>query len=96
MSVVIDWIGGNCPVQANGTLDGYPFYFRARGEHWTMTIANSKDTPMDDLWSGYEEAWHYGEDYGDSQFAAGWMSEDEARAFLQKAAELFMKDKDAQ
>jgi len=23
--------GGQCPVQATGTVDGYPFYFRARG-----------------------------------------------------------------
>lgn len=27
------------PVQAEGTLDGHPFYFRARGEQWTFSLA---------------------------------------------------------
>jgi hypothetical protein len=88
MTVVIDWIGGNCPVQAQGTVDGFPFYFRARGEHWTMTISHSKDTPQEDLWSGSEHVWHYGEYYG-TWPEAGWMEESEARALIDKAAALF-------
>lgn len=31
MSIAIETLGGNCPVQAEGTFDGTPFYFRARG-----------------------------------------------------------------
>lgn len=38
MTLHIEWLGGNCPVQSEGTVDGKPFYFRARGEHWSMGI----------------------------------------------------------
>jgi hypothetical protein len=40
MSLVIDWLGGNCPVQAEGTLDGVPFYFRARGTSVTVDVGD--------------------------------------------------------
>ena len=30
---------GACPVQAEGTVDGLPFYFRARGGEWTLSVA---------------------------------------------------------
>ena len=33
--LMIDWCGGNCPVQAEGKINGKPFYFRARGECWS-------------------------------------------------------------
>lgn len=26
MAIEIDWLGGNCPVQAVGKIDGEPFY----------------------------------------------------------------------
>lgn len=75
--IEIDWLGGNCPVQAEGTVDGEPFYFRARGEHWSMGIGGE---PV-----GYP-AWKIKENYPGDQFAAGWMAEDEARTFIEKAA----------
>lgn len=34
----IDSLGGNCPVQADGFIDGEPFYFRSRGQHWSIEI----------------------------------------------------------
>ncbi len=79
-AVVIDCLGGNCPVQAEGTIDGLPFYFRARGDRWTMGIGD--DVVL-------APAWFYEEPYGDGPFAAGWMDEDEARAFIHKAADLY-------
>lgn len=80
----IQWIGGNCPVQAQGVIDGLPFYFRARGEHWSFRVAESKDgDPVDGI------GFYYEEDYGTTQFAAGWMTEDEARTFIDKAAKLY-------
>jgi hypothetical protein len=79
MEVVITWLGGNCPVQAEGTVDGKPFYFRARGEHWSMGIGGE---PV-----GAPE-WEYEEAYGEWP-AAGWMSTDEARAFIAQAVELY-------
>jgi hypothetical protein len=29
-------IGGACPVQGIGEVDGVPWYFRARGERWSL------------------------------------------------------------
>jgi hypothetical protein len=30
--------GGACPIQGNGTLDGHPCYYRARGREWTFHV----------------------------------------------------------
>lgn len=39
---------GNCPVQAEGTIDGFPFYFRARGGSWKLSITCTPDgNPID-------------------------------------------------
>jgi hypothetical protein len=76
MKIEIRWIGGNCPVQGEGTIDGQEFYFRARGEHWSIGIGGD---PVG------EPEWYYEEGYG-SWPDAGWMPEDEARAFIMAAA----------
>lgn len=31
-------ISGACPVQGLGEVDGVPWYFRSRGEHWSLEI----------------------------------------------------------
>ena len=73
--------GGLCPVQAEGTINGKPFYFRARGSSWRLNIGG-EDLILKPEWS-------YEEDYGDGPFDAGYMSEEEARTFIQKAAEMY-------
>lgn len=82
--IAIAWLGGNCPVQAEGTINGKEFYFRARGDEWSLRIGGT------DVVSAPE--WRYSEDYGDDPFAAGWMTEDEARGFIAKAAGLYVND----
>ena len=79
--IVIACLGGNCPVQAEGTIDGKPFYFRSRGEHWSMSIGG------EDVVSNPE--WRHEEEYGDGPFEAGWITEDEAREFMEKSAGRF-------
>lgn len=79
--VKIDWLGGNCPVQAEGTINGKPFYFRARGEEWSLSIGG------DDVVG--DPDWYYEEPYGDEPFMAGWMSDHEARVFIAKGARVF-------
>lgn len=79
--VKIEQIGGNCPVQAEGKIDGQPFYFRARGESWSIGIGGDVVGAPD---------WYYDEDYPGGQFAAGWMTEAEARAFINQAAEQYL------
>ena len=80
--IIIDSFGGNCPVQAEGTIDGKPFYFRARGSRWSMSIGGD-DVVLD-------PDWYLEDDYGDDAFSAGWMTEVEARAFMGKAFELYL------
>lgn len=74
--------GGECPVQAEGTINGLPFYFRARGEHMALSIAK---TPAGDPMVG-AECFYFCEEYGDERFAAGWATADECREFIERAA----------
>lgn len=80
-NVHIEMIGGNCPVQAEGTIAGKEFYFRARGERWSIGIGG--DTVGD-------PDWYYEEEYPGGQFAAGWMTEAEARTFIDQAADRYI------
>lgn len=79
--IQIDMIGGNCPVQAEGSIDGQPFYFRARGSRWTLSVGGPDVVGNPD--------WFYEEPYGSGPYDAGWMAEDVARAFLVKGADLY-------
>jgi hypothetical protein len=81
--VSIDTIGGNCPVQAEGVIDGFVFYFRARGRAWSVEI-----------YDGAHEPWTTTQLYSDEPYAAGWMTEDEARAFIEKAAQWFRRERE--
>jgi hypothetical protein len=75
---------GHCPVQIEGTIDTYPFYFRARGEKWTAYIA---DKPNGIAFC--DTSWTYSEPYGNEPFAAGWMDLDDAQKLLYKALSLW-------
>lgn len=79
--IIIQWIGGNCPVQAGGFVNGKPFYFRARGEEWRMNIGGADVVA--------EPEWSYAEDYGSDAFDAGWMTEEEAMRFIERSAQGF-------
>jgi hypothetical protein len=63
------------PVQAEGAVDGRPFYFRARHSQWTFTIAlidgvDPADLDANDVTTG--RAWHQaGEVPG--RFAASYL-----------------------
>lgn len=82
---VITSLGGNCPVQADGTIDGVPFYFRARGSRWSLSVG---EHPVGDPDWFYEEQYDGGDD-----FAAGWMTEAEALAFIEKGTKLYIKER---
>ena len=77
MVLVIDSLGGNCPVQAEGTIAGKPFYFRARDQHWSIGIGGDPVLAPE---------WYREQGFGDSEFAAGWMEEDQARRFIEQCA----------
>lgn len=75
--VVIDWLGGNCPVQAEGTVMGKRSHFRARGEQWSLAIGG------EDLCG--EAEWEHRERFGEWP-DAGWMTPEQAETFLREAA----------
>ena len=69
--------GGNCPVQADGFIDGAEFYFRARGQRWSMSVGGADVIMNPD--------WYYEEEWGDGPFSAGWMPEETAISMMEKA-----------
>ena len=78
--LVVTSIGGMCPTQAEGTMNGNPFYFRARHGDWTLTVVKPECDPVwldkkDDVLLFQE---------GDDP-TNGWMDESEVRVILQKA-----------
>ena len=83
MKLIIREIYGECPVQGEGTIDGVEFYFRARHNRWSLTIGD---------WSLPNGEWFYAESYGSIPHEAGYMTEDEARAFIQKAAKIYVRE----
>ncbi len=80
MDIQVDFISGNCPVQAEGKINGQEFYFRARGEHWSMSIGGGDVVDNPD--------WYYEEPFG-ARFEAGWMTVKQARGFISEAAQKF-------
>lgn len=90
LSTKIDMIGGNCPVQAEGTIYDKPFYFRARGNRWSVTINMEGEDSLPFIdWPKDVEQWYHEEKYSDDEYAAGWMEQHEAIEFIMKAAEKF-------
>jgi hypothetical protein len=96
MTLIVDLIGGNCPLQAEGTINGVPFYFRARGGSWSMGIGqdpvgiphrplffegDSRPTIPDEWFC--ECTWGKWPD-------AGWMPEPEARRLVEWCAEEYV------
>lgn len=68
-------IGGNCPVQAYGDVDGQRFYFRARGDGWQFHVAPTDALIFD------ADTFYIDRDYGDWP-EAGWMPQHEALGFI--------------
>lgn len=92
-------ISGYCPVQAEGTINGLPFYFRSRGEHWALYVALK---PNGDPLERCDATWSHRELYPGSRnedpvmiygrpckFSAGSATREECKAFIEQAAELF-------
>ena len=78
---------GLCPVQAEGKINGLPFYFRSRGNNWSLSIAATPDgDPLD-----HDARFHHHEIYdGVSPYGAGYAEPYEAKAFIERAAKLLL------
>jgi len=91
VNLVITTLGGNCPVQAEGTVDGTPFYFRARWGSWSLAVGENCVGAAE----SEDGVWVREREYGDGRYDAGWMSVDEARAFLLEAAAAYVAGESA-
>ncbi|RVT96202.1 hypothetical protein EOD42_13885 [Rhodovarius crocodyli] len=74
--IIIETLAGQCPVEAEGTIDGEPFYFRSRGAHWTLGIGGEVIG---------DPRWQYREPYG-TWPDAGYITEEQARRFIAEGA----------
>ena len=82
---------GTCPVQAEGTINGHPFYFRSRHMRWSIRIAcGKKSDPFDN------DSWYYDEDYpsieGEEHLrrvSAGYAAKEECIKFIERCAGIF-------
>ena len=70
-----------CPVQIEGTVNGFQFYFRARHDHWRMTIAEGDAVEASLGWQPalYERREPYGTPGGHD---AGYMEVSEAEQLV--------------
>lgn len=80
------------PVQAEGTLAGRLFYFRARGDTWQFTVAErDSDDPSDlseeDVALG--AAW-YRSGTLPGRFDASWMPLDQATSLIEECARAYI------
>lgn len=82
LNIEIEWLEGFCPVQAEGIVNGQPWYFRARGDHWSFVVY--EDDKRTQLWNTVGK-------YG-VQFEAGWMDLDRAETLIVKSCHQFAKN----
>ncbi|MBO9184587.1 hypothetical protein ACQZ4Y_04030 [Rhizobium sp. L80/93] len=74
-------LSGWTPVQAEGTLDGRYFYFRARGSYWRFELGGNESGSRSPRW-WYEEDWP-----SPTGFEAGYLSDEQAISCILKAVE---------
>jgi hypothetical protein len=81
---------GNCPVQAEGFINGYPFYFRSRHMHWSLRVASDVDgDPFNaDSWTHIEE-YPISKEDEHYKVAAGYATKEECIEFIERAAKLY-------
>jgi hypothetical protein len=81
--LTVEFLGGECPVQGWGTCGGWSWYFRARGEQWTISASDGSVDAID-VDATSDVTFYYEEEYafGVSQYDAGYMSHDEARHYI--------------
>jgi hypothetical protein len=79
-------LGGLCPVQAEGTVNGHRFFFRARGARWRMYVAGQPGEHTDPMG---KDGWLFEEPYG-TWPDAGYMDQSTAQACIQRSLNAWM------
>ena len=80
--VAIAFIAGSVPVEGKGKIGGRPFYFRACGAAWSLSIGGT-DPARDPEWRHWEE-WGTWPD-------AGYMEVAEAEALIRRTAAGYLR-----
>jgi len=81
LGITIDSLGGNCPVQAEGSFDAQRFYFRARGDEWEFHAWMGSEKYLE---APNPDEWYIEHGYGEG-YDAGWMPQHEAVNFICEA-----------
>lgn len=84
------------PVQAEGTVAGRAFYFRARGEEWAFTVVERPGS--DPVGLGPEDAaagtaWYRSGTVPGGRFAASYLPLDEARSLIRECARAYLNER---
>lgn len=90
LHIDISDIGGWCPVQAEGTVFGTPFYFRARHESYFFGVGND---PVGLCINNFADGWFIDQDWGDGEEDAGYMPIVEAKRLIVVHSMEYIKDK---
>lgn len=88
MALQIDSIGGPCPVQAEGMVDGVPFYFRARYAEWQMAIGHDAVG----IACG-DPGWMREGEWGDGPHDAGYMPLEVARELIDQCVDAWRNER---
>ena len=78
----------SAPVQAKGTVEGFPFYFRARHEFWTFAVYTDPKHHPAEIASEAERFFLEGA-YGIGTFDASYMPLEEAERIMHECSRLY-------
>lgn len=85
--IKIDYIGGVCPIQAEGTINGEQFYFRSRHQHWSLCIGKNPILgPHSKLNKYYKK-----EKWGEGLHSAGFMNIKDAKIIIKNTINDYLK-----
>jgi hypothetical protein len=79
-----------CPVQYEGTVDGYPAYWRARYDSFTLAIATTPGTDPVEVGCGMVAGWAEERAYGaPGGFDAGYIPHAQAEQLIREGVAAF-------
>lgn len=88
-----DYIEGQTPLQGYGLIDGYPWYFRARGDSWSLGIVEDKTIDCECLpLVGCCSGWLIEESWGEWP-SAGYMDEEIAWSLIEDTFKKFRENR---
>jgi hypothetical protein len=80
------------PVEYEGTINGRPFYFRARHDWWFFGVANTVDeASVADLLTATAHAFFRKAKWGDGPYAASHIPFEEAERIIRACAEEYVE-----